>query len=70
MGYKTEKIKPVYPQFPNSVGTLTIVYANTVATKLAISSIVLTAEPCHENTNNVVSEQVQHKLSCTTTEDG
>ena len=27
-------------------------------------------EPPHEKTNNVVSEQFQHKLSCTNTEDG
>ena len=26
-------------------------------------------EPGHEKTNNVVSEQVLHKLSCTSTED-
>ena len=25
---------------------------------------------CHEKTNNVVFEQVRHKLSCTSTEDG
>ena len=28
------------------------------------------SEPQNENTNNVVSKQVQHKLSCTSTEDG
>ena len=27
-------------------------------------------EPCHEKTNNVVSEQGLHKPSCTSTEDG
>ena len=27
-------------------------------------------EPHHEKTNNVVSEQVRHKPSCTGTEDG
>ena len=27
-------------------------------------------EPRHEKTNNLVSDQVRHKLSCTTTEDG
>ena len=29
-----------------------------------------TYEPCHEKTNNVVLEQVRHKPSCTSTEDG
>ena len=29
-----------------------------------------TFEPHHEKTNNVVSEQVIHKLSCTSKEDG
>ena len=27
-------------------------------------------EPCHEETISVVLEQVQHKPSCTSTEDG
>ena len=27
-------------------------------------------EPYHEETKNVVSEQVRHKQSCTSTEDG
>ena len=27
-------------------------------------------EPPHAKTNSVVSEQVRHKLSCTSTEDG
>ena len=27
-------------------------------------------EPRHEETNNVVSDQVKHKLSCTSAEDG
>ena len=33
-----------------------------------VSSVLY--EPPYENTNNVVSEQVQHKPSCTSTEDG
>ena len=31
---------------------------------------VLAYEPSRENTNNVVSVQVQHKSGCTVTEDG
>ena len=27
-------------------------------------------EPLHEKTNNMVSEQVQHKMNCTSTKDG
>ena len=27
-------------------------------------------EPCHEETNNMVSEQFRHKPSCASTEDG
>ena len=30
----------------------------------------LSFEPCHEKTNNVVSEHVRHKLRRTSTEDG
>ena len=31
---------------------------------------IIEYEPSHKKTNNVVSDQVQHKLSCTSTEDG
>ena len=32
--------------------------------------VLIIIEPPHEKTNNVVSELVLHKLSCTSTEDG
>ena len=35
-----------------------------------LAELALTYEPVPEKTNNLGSDQVQHKLACTVTEDG
>ena len=53
---------------------ISIRYNNIVIMYLATISLnvvfYIKYEPHHEKTNNVVFEQVQHKPSCTCTEDG
>ena len=41
-----------------------------ITPKVINYSIAMIIEPRHEETNNMVSEQVQLKPSCTSTEDG
>ena len=52
------------------VGMYTVYFFTVFSATIAVSDQPVSSEPPRGKTNNVVSEQVRHKLACTVTEDG